>query len=245
MECRLAGYRLRSGCVSIFGAFPDDYVVDALSECAGNYLENKVELLRQLGYAPGVLGGLLELLSSLYDALTWGMRLPGVLSLSAAESYKVVLLNELGGNNPTLCQIDRLLWRSKELVESVITHFKSNNPSSCVQALSTLRTLAVGDNPTSPTLADHEVSYGGLGVIDCEPGMADYPLGLLLSSAMADVKSWRESGHPIYQGDALLDILPHDPVTDTNAALDVYEPLLRNIIQAGSVLVEVCLLNAK
>lgn len=230
---------------SIFGASPDDYVVDALSECTGDYLEKKVALLRQFGYAPSVLSGFFDLLLGLYDALAWGMRLPGVSSLSAAESYKVALLNELGSNYPTLCQIDRLLRKGKELVESVITHFEANSPSSCAEALSTLRTLAVGGNPTSSTLKDHEINYGSLGVPDCEPGSPDYPLGLLLSLAMADVRSWREDGHPIYQGDDFFDILPHDPVTDTNAALDVYEPLLRNIIQTGSVLVEVCLLEGK
>ncbi|MGC8778573.1 MAG: hypothetical protein ACP5Q4_07825, partial [Candidatus Caldatribacteriaceae bacterium] len=157
--------------------------------------------------------------------------------------YKVLLLNELGQNNPTLHQIDDLFQKGKEIVEQVIAHLEANDPPSCAQALSTLRVLAVGNNPLRPAPSAHVINYQSLGVTDWEPGLPDYPVAILLSLVKASVAYWRENGHPIYRNDTLLRILPHDPVTDTNAALDVFEPLLDTVIETGSILVNVSLLS--
>lgn len=228
---------------SIFGVSPDDYLTDALSEGLGDYLTNQKSLIQQFGFTLGLASSTVDLLDYLYDALNWSVQLPGVVSGSVAQAYKVILLQELGQNDPTLRQITLLLERSKTLVEEIIGCFESNDPDSCKEKLATLRTLTVGNNPFSPTLSDHAMNYEALGVTDCEPVRPDYPLAILLSLAASNVKNWRENGHSIYRQDALLNILPHDPVTDTNAALDVYEPLLQTIIQTGSILINVCLLS--
>ncbi|WP_369018232.1 PLAT/LH2 domain-containing protein [Thermatribacter velox] len=227
---------------SIFGASPDGYLVDTLSECTGSYLENAEDILQRFGYTPALAHGTVEALTTLYDVYRWSLKLPGVMEEAVAQAYKVVLLNELGRNDRSLHQIDLLLQKGKELVEQIIDYLEGDNPASCQLALSNLKTLAVGNNPLSPNLSDHVISYQSLGVTDLEPGVPDYPLGVLLPLAMANVKYWREEGHPIYRSDRFLNILPHDPVTDTGYALDVYEPLLETIIQAGSILVNVCLL---
>ncbi|NSW75892.1 MAG: hypothetical protein HPY68_03800 [Candidatus Atribacteria bacterium] len=229
---------------SIFGVSPDDYLTDALSEGVEDYLENQESLIQQLGFTLELASSTVELLSYLYDALNWSFKLPGVVSSSIAQVYKVVLLHELGESDPTLWQIALLLERSKILVEEIIGCLESNNPASCAEKLSILKTITVGNRPLSPTLSDHTINYGALGVItDCEPGRPDYPLAILLSIATSSVKYWRKNGHSIYRDDPYLNILSHDPVTDTNAALDVYEPLLQTIIQTGSILINVCLLS--
>lgn len=71
---------------------------------------------------------------------------------SVAEVYKVVLLNELGTNYMPLSQIAILLEKGKELVESIITSFESNDVYGCGQKLRTLKKLTVGNNPLSGDL---------------------------------------------------------------------------------------------
>ena len=47
----------------------------------------------------------------------------------------------------------------------------------------------------------------------------------------------------MYVGDALMSILPYDKVTCTNAALDILEPLFREIAEFAGILVNLCLLE--
>lgn len=230
---------------SIFGASPGSYLEDTLSEWVGTYLESQKTLfIQRFGFSPKLVSSTVDFFEYLYDALNWALQLPGVVQASVAQAYKVVLLKELGTNDKVLAQIAALLEKGRELIENINVSFEANDPYSCAQKLSALKTLTVGNNPLSNDPQAHSINYGEFGIADYEPGMPDYPLALLLSLATINVKDWRKNGHPIYRGDELLSILPYDPVTDTNAALDVYEPLLRTITQAGGILINVCLLGS-
>ncbi|MEN3185697.1 MAG: hypothetical protein ABDK92_03550 [Atribacterota bacterium] len=230
---------------SIFGASPDSYLEDSFCEFTRTYLENQKTLfIQRFGFSLELVSSAVDLFEYLYDALNWALQLPGVVQASVAQAYKVVLLKELGANDKVLAQIAALLEKGKELAEEINASFEANDPYSCAQKLSALKTLTFGNNPLSNDPQVHSINYGEFGIADYEPGMPDHPLAILFSLATINVKDWRKNGHPLYRGDELLSILLHDPVTDTNAALDVYEPLLRTIIQAGGILTNVCLLGS-
>ncbi|MGC8779073.1 MAG: hypothetical protein ACP5Q4_10405, partial [Candidatus Caldatribacteriaceae bacterium] len=62
---------------SIFGASPDSYLLDALSECVGSYLENSETILQHFGYTPALAHNVFGVLKNLYDAYQWSLGLPG------------------------------------------------------------------------------------------------------------------------------------------------------------------------
>jgi len=236
--------------LSIFGPSPRSLLIRALSTNLSNYLANQKIVISQLsgGASSGLISNVFSLLTSLYRATEWALKLPQVLGSSVSEVYKIVLLEYLGKNDLTLQQIDLLLQKAKELVETVIKAFEANNPSSCALALRQLRTLVVGNNPSSTNLSGHQISYANLGVEDKNPLPADYPLAILISSEMMGLQNWRQNGHPAYEMEEnrkWLNLIPYNKVEATNRALDVFEPLFEVITQVAGLLVNVCLLEIK
>lgn len=231
--------------LSIFGPSPDSLIQDTLSTVVEQYLDNQKGPIASLfGFATSEpVSEAIELLTTLYDAYRWATEFPAILGTSVSEVYKVVLLNYLGENDRTLQQIDLLLRKAGELVGEAITALEGNNPFRCDDALQKLKTLVVGNNPTSNTLSDHRISYGEFGITDLDTGIPDYPLAILISIEMVAMKKWREEGHSVYEGDPLLSIIPYDKVECTNAALNIFEPLFREVAEFAGILVNLCLLN--
>ncbi|WP_438316425.1 PLAT/LH2 domain-containing protein [Candidatus Caldatribacterium sp. SIUC1] len=231
--------------LSIFGPSPDSLIQDTLSTVVEQYLENQEGLIASIfGFLTSEpVSEAMELLTTLYDAYRWATEFPAVLGTSVSEVYKVILLKHLGENDRTLRQIDLLLRKARELVAETIRSLEANDAFACNEALTKLRTLVVGNNPSSNTLSDHQISYGDFGIEDLEPGLPDYPLAILVSEEIVAIHNWRKEGHPVYAGDELLSILPYDKVTCTNAALDIFEPLFREVAELAGILVNLCLLE--
>jgi len=231
--------------LSIFGPSPDSLIQDTLSTLVEQYLENQEGvILRILGLLTSeAVSEAIGLLTTLYDAYRWATEFPAILGTSVSEVYKVVLLNHLGESDRTFRQIDLLLRKAKEFVAETIRCLEANDAQGCNEALRKLKTLVVGNNPTSNTLNDHQIDYGNFGIEDLDPGLPDYPLAILIAEEMVATQNWRDKGHPVYVGDELLSILPYDKVTCTNAALDIFESLFREIAEFAGILVNLCLLE--
>jgi len=182
--------------LSIFGPSPDSLIQDTLSTVVEQYLENQEGvILRILGLLTSeAVSETIGLLTTLYDAYQWATEFPAILGTSVSEVYKVVLLKHLGGNyqgrgDQTLQQIDLLLQKAKDLVAESIQRLEANDAFACNEALTKLRTLVVGNNPSSNTLDDHRISYGEFGIVDLESGVPDYPLAILISIEMVAMKN--------------------------------------------------------
>jgi PKD repeat protein len=195
--------------LKIFGSVPDGTLLWYIKNPAEQYAKYKIaEVLASIigETSTTITGEIIGLYDSLYQAAQWASRLDEVIQISTGEVYKIDLLKDIGRNNVNFLQSLELLKKLKEKVDVLIVNVENNNLANCLSGLESIRTLTVGNNPTSGIENDHTINYSNYGVTSflktryqsCHSfysQVKDYPLAVILADELYNIKSWRVSHH--------------------------------------------------
>lgn len=235
--------------LKIFGSVPDEKLFSYIEIPVKKYTEQKA--VKVLATMTGktfnkITDEIVSIYKSLYKAAKWGSQLDGVIAYSTGEVYKIDFLKYIGDNDVNFLQSLELLEKIKEKIDGLITSVDSNNLQSCINYLNDIKKFAVGNNPGSENKDDH--------IIDYPSGQTNrYPLYLVLATELYNIQSWRDYHHGYldsYLGgtmstwlEGLIGLSEEDKKDITNEAMDVYEPIIKKLMDLSSILISASLLT--
>lgn len=232
--------------LTIFGGI-EDAELDFFKENASNeYFAEKLprvipEILDKTYVS--VMGEMGEIFTSMLGAAEWATEFfTSSIFMAPSESYKIDLLKYLAANDTNFTQSAELMLSARTFLQTAITAMEGNSPSACETALSSMSRLVIGECPDSIDPADHAMDYG-TGVINrINNPPYQYPLALLLSLEMQNIAAWRENGHIFFND--YFGVTPGlDKKTATRAAMDLYEPAIRDMARIAGILAQIALMG--
>lgn len=198
--------------LKLFGDVPDETLLGYIKNPAEQYLNHKLGKVLETIVGPvsaTIIGEIIGLYGSLYQAAQWASQLDEVIQISTGEVYKIDLLKDIGRNNGNFLQSLELLKKLKEKVDILIVAVQNNDFWSISNSLGYIQALTVGNNPKSEIKADHTdhtIDYSNYGVTrflktreqSCHSfysQVEDYPLAVILADELCNIQSWRNGHH--------------------------------------------------
>jgi hypothetical protein len=195
--------------LKIFGSVPDEELSWYIKNPVEQYVNYKLGMVLEtiIGTASAtIIGEIIGLYDSLYQAAQWASRLDEVIEISTGKIYKIDLLKDIGRNNVNFLQSLELLKKLKEKVDVLIVAVQNNDFWSISNSLGYIQALTVGNNPKSDIKADHIIDYSNYNVSrflktsseSCHSfysQVEDYPLAVILADELCNIQSWRNGHH--------------------------------------------------
>gem|GEM_PF-3160855 len=255
-----------SEAIGIFGDIPDTKLISYVKPAVRQFLENKLIAItasKSVNLALDTVSTIETILTSLLNAAEWGSQASSVTDDALAHVNAAPLLQQMAGyqiprgeyiEDSSFVDCVKMMSALGPKVDQLIQKLEANDPAGCESVLQEIKGLVLGDiaDVTSEQIQAlaqdpqaYEIDYSQYGVIGRGSG---YPLFLELVLQLRLARQvWGDADDDTYApyfGRWMEGRLSQSEKKNASVlAMETFEPILENMLQAISMIVDVCLLQ--